>query len=299
MKALKIYAFLVFALSFVLIVSSQGEANAQSSVWERVPGEAQSVGIGADGSVFAISPRGEIYQWNESAYGWMAVGGEAERIAVQHDGIPWVVTGASRVYRLRGQNWQQMPGDLDDIAAGPEGAVFGIAPRGAIYRWNDDAFEWANVGGEARRITVDNTGTPWVSTSDRQIYRLRGQTWQNMPGRARDIGAGADGKVWAIGDNEQIFLWNEDSFTWQNMGGDNGRGIAAGPDGAVWVVTSDDRIYRTQGPVDDGMMTDMPDADMNDAVDRSEDDMMGTVDPDTLDTSTGNGDNGNGDNGNN
>lgn len=71
--------------------------------------------------------------------------------------------------------------------------------------------------GEADEIAVTAEGQPWV-INNRQIYRLRGRTWQSMPGKARSIDSGG-GTVWCIGENDQVYQWSEDGFSWENFGG--------------------------------------------------------------------------------
>ena len=241
----------VATLILACIVALPVHAAHEDAAWERMPGQAQSVGVGGDGSVFVVAPRGTVYRWNESAFGWQSVAGDAKRVSVDSNGRPWVVTGNDRIYRLRGQTWQRMPGQASDIGAGFDGSVYAIAPRGTVYKWHENSWSWENIGGNAERVTVDGDGRPWVTTSDNRIYRLRGQTWQNLPGRARDLGAGANGEVWAASPGGITYRWNEDSFGWQNMAGNRVQDIACGPNGEVWVVTRDNRIYRNQAGASD------------------------------------------------
>lgn len=66
-------------------------------------------------------------------------------IAVSANGRPWVVNN-QQVYRLRGQNWQNMPGKVVEIASG-NGEIWAVGQSKNVYRWNPDAFEWENFGG--------------------------------------------------------------------------------------------------------------------------------------------------------
>jgi len=142
--------------------------------------------------------------------------------------------------------WEKMPGNARDIGAGADGSVYCVAPGGIVYQWNENAFAWMNVGGQAQRVAVDASGRPWVVTGENKIYRLRGMTWQAMPGDARDIGTGADGSVWVVAPGGIVYAWNENAFAWQNMGGKAKR-ISVSADGRPWVVTDENKVYRLRG----------------------------------------------------
>ena len=49
---------------------------------------------------------------------------------------------------------------------------------------------WTQRPGAARRITLDGSGTPYVTTEDNQIYKwdYTLNNWSKLPGYATDIG---------------------------------------------------------------------------------------------------------------
>lgn len=207
--------------------------DAAAQTWSQMPGEVTEIAASGDStvSVWGLGPDGKAYEWNEESAAWRDYGGEADLIAVTSDGRPWVVQD-QQIYRLRSQNWQNMPGKAKAIAAGGS-TVWVIGDDNSVYSWIAEAFEWQSHGGEAEKIAVSSDGRPWV-IQDEQIYRLRGQTWQNMPGKAVAIAAGG-GTVWCIGDGETVHKWDEESFTWQDFGGKADR-IAVTSEGVPWVV---------------------------------------------------------------
>jgi len=214
-----------------ILLSTTPDAIAQS--WSQMPGEVTEIAASGDStvSVWGLGPDGKAYNWDEESAAWRDYGGEADLIAVMSDGTPWVVED-EQLYRLRGRNWQNMPGKAKAIAAGG-GTVWVIGEDDAVYSWSAEAFEWQSHGGEAEKLAVSSDGRPWV-IQDEQIYRLRGQTWQNMPGKAVAIAAGG-GTVWSVGDGETVYKWDEESFTWQDFGGKADR-IAVTSEGIPWVV---------------------------------------------------------------
>jgi len=232
--------FIVLTVFLVSLISlpSYGQS------WENLPGKATAIAAGGDStvSVWVLGQGGKAYRWSEASLSWQDFGGEADLIAVTSSGRPWVVQN-KKIYRLRGQAWQRMPGKAEGIAAGG-GSVWILGDRGSALKWNETTFGWEDHGGEAEFIAVTSDGRPWV-IEDKQIYRLRGQTWQHMPGKAREVAAGG-GTVWAIGEDNEIYKWDEESFSWQNFGGkaDN---IAITPEGRPWVTEdgfSGQKIYR-------------------------------------------------------
>jgi hypothetical protein len=71
--------------------------------------------------------------------------------------------------------------------------------------------------------------------------------WENIPGKAVDIAAAGDSifAVWSIGESGAVFKWSEDSFSWENYGG-NASQIAVESNGTPWVVNNQ-QVYRLRG----------------------------------------------------
>lgn len=145
------------------------------------------------------------------------------------------------------QVWENLPGHAKAIAVGGDSTdvVWSIGRDNSAYKWNESSFTWQTFGGNAQRITVTDDGIPWV-TNNGQIYRLRGQVWQNMPGTAKDIAAGG-GAVWVLGGTGAAYKWSEDSFSWQDFGG-NATSITVDGNGTPWVINNK-QIYRLRGQV--------------------------------------------------
>lgn len=144
--------------------------------WQRIPGEALDVGIGADGSVWVASYEG-VYLWN--GLGWINYGGSGSRIDVGPNGQPWVVGMSDHIYTLVEGFWQELPGFAGDIGVGADGSVYVVAPAEfrfdgseklrSIFRWN--GLDWDRVYGNAIDISVDPDGNPWVTNLYAELYR--------------------------------------------------------------------------------------------------------------------------------
>ena len=169
--------------------------------WEQVPGSAQSIDVGADGSVWAVGTNPVfggfgLFYWNGS--NWKNVEGGAVKVAVNQNGTPWVISDIGFIYRRKGNDWEQLPGAAKHIDIGADGSVWAVGidplPGGfSIYRW--EGTEWKKIEGSAVKIAVSPSGVPWAVNELGFIFRRIGNKWELMPGLAKDIAFGADGSI--------------------------------------------------------------------------------------------------------
>jgi len=216
--------------------------------WQRLSGNASDIGVGADGSVWAIGTdeRGGgygIYHWLGSD--WQRVDGGALRIDVDPDGVPWIVNDSHSIYRREADAWVRMTGNARDIGIGADGSVW-ITSGGGTYRFDEG--DWIGVRGSGVRIDVDPNGIPWVIDHTNDIHQLIAGHWIQRNGEARDIGIGGDGSVWIVGTSDDdgehsIYRWT--GTAWNRVSGSS-RQISVGPDGYPWMANSEGDIYRGQ-----------------------------------------------------
>lgn len=216
--------------------------------WQRLPGNASDIGVGADGSVWAIGTDERsggygIYHWLGST--WQRVDGGALRIDVDPNGVPWIVNDSHSIYRWENGEWLRMGGNARDIGIGADGSVW-VTSGGGTYLYDEGS--WVGVRGSGVRIDVDPNGTPWVIDHTNDIHQLIAGRWVRRSGEARDIGIGGDGSVWIIGTSEddgghRIYRWS--GTAWIRVSGSS-RQISVGPDGYPWTANSGGDIYRGQ-----------------------------------------------------
>ena len=77
-------------------------ALAQSLDWRQLPGSGNDVGVGANGTAWAIGTNATvggygIYRWKGDA--WEEMPGGGARIAVDPQGNAWVVNSAGNIYQ--------------------------------------------------------------------------------------------------------------------------------------------------------------------------------------------------------
>jgi hypothetical protein len=158
------------------VVNDAGEILRQErGRWNRLPGLARDIGIGANGAVWAVGVERvdgghPIFRWN--GRDWDRVDGGAVAIDVDPQGRPWVVNDRGDVLRLlRGRDWERLPGS-------------GTA------------------------VTIDRSGTAWLLGTDRvdggySVHRWTGRDWRRVPGGAAAIAAGQT--VWLVNDQGSVF----------------------------------------------------------------------------------------------
>lgn len=223
--------------------------------WARMAGDAKDIGVGADGTVWAVGTNdyGDdygLYSWNGRA--WSESRGSAVRVDVDARGQPWVINSEDEIFRLRNGRWEQVYGEATDIGIGADGSIWVVSNDDrsgghSIYTWKSPG--WLKISGAGVRIDVEPNGTPWIINDDNEIFRRENGLWRRMPGYAKDIGIGADGSVWVIGSNDRaggygIYRFN--GASWDRIAGSASQ-ISVAPDGTPWVVNNDGEIYRGVG----------------------------------------------------
>jgi N-acetyl-anhydromuramyl-L-alanine amidase AmpD len=220
--------------------------------WQRMPGAAYDVSVGASGATWVVGTDPSyggygIYQWTGA--GWTRSNGAATRIAVDSSGTPWVVNVYGNIYRLVAGTWQQVSGVASDVAAGADGSVWVIATNDilggfGIYRLTGAG--WQQVDGGGTRIAAGQNGDVWVVNSWGAIYERTSAGWTLRPGAGYDMGAGAAGQPVVVGTNRVcggygLYTWNGGSWTWLPGAG---IGVSVAPNGKAWVVNESQVIYH-------------------------------------------------------
>jgi len=206
-----------------------------TSGWEKLPGYARDISIGADGSVYIIGTNGHIYRFNNS--NWEDLGGSGERIAVDPQGHWWIVNGSNQIWSNARNS---IPGRARDISIGANGSVHIIGTNNHIYRFKNS--NWEDLGGSGERIAVDPQGHWWIVNSSNKIWS---SARNNIPGAARDIGIGVDGTVCIIGTNrsDDGDVYRLDGSGWTHLDGP-GIAIAVDDKGNPWVVRKNGEIWK-------------------------------------------------------
>lgn len=137
------------------------------SRWQQAPrvsgGVLDSIAVGADNSVFALSASG-LERHDPTTARWSVVAAPfsaAEQVAVGDSAHVWLRTTERGVLRLNGDNWfdpVDLGHDAVDIAAGSDGTLWHAAGDTSIYRYLSDG---------TKRSSALSPGVPGGATVDR------------------------------------------------------------------------------------------------------------------------------------
>jgi photosystem II stability/assembly factor-like uncharacterized protein len=109
--------------------------------WTRIPGSAKRISVAPKGYVWALDPKGIIYEYDGG--GWKAhngrgiPGGVLSEISVGNDGTVWGLTAKGEIFRRPATGkWTQLEGNLSRISAADKGNVWGVNRLNNIWRWD-------------------------------------------------------------------------------------------------------------------------------------------------------------------
>jgi hypothetical protein len=157
------------------------------NTWDVLPGTGTDIGIGADGSVFAISDVDHsqtggftIMKWNGTNWDTLPEC-SGIRIAVDQHGTPWVVNKSNIVYRKTATDlWEPIDGVLaNDIGIGADGSVYVTGEvnttqsNGEPPIFKYEASGWVKVpNASGTNIAVAPNGLPWWVDKSNNIFKL-------------------------------------------------------------------------------------------------------------------------------
>ncbi len=181
---------------------SNGKVNA-------IPGKARDIGTGGIyGTIWITNAANQIF-YKDRIFGgdWVKIDGLAHTIDVDHIGNPWVLNKHNNIYKRINQisgYWSQQNGAALDIGVGA-GRVYVIGTNKNVYLRKSDG-SWANLGGIAERLDVDNIARAWVVNASNEIFVTRDGRFQKIQGAALDVGCGSR-EVYIVGINRRVYKW--------------------------------------------------------------------------------------------
>ena len=178
--------------------------------WQRLPGRASAISVGAFGSVWSLGVAHVtggfgIYHWDPRTWTWSAIPGGAVRLAVDPDGKPWIVNDAGNILHWDGTAWHQLPGVARDIAIDESGTVWmvsGVASPIHQTECPTSGCGTSNIrvaGVDRRDVAMPAVNClPSPLLCDGSIYFWTGSAWQQMPGTANRLAVARANQLWTV-----------------------------------------------------------------------------------------------------
>lgn len=199
----------------------------------------------ANGKVF-VGTTDSVAVFGLLAPAFTLVPGSLQQVSVGLDGAVWGINAAGLIYRYdsTSHSWVQAPGSLAQIAVGGNGSVWGLNAGGLIYRWDPNTQNWTPVNGALAQISVGSEGDVWGLNSADLIYHWNAasQNWIQIPGTLKQIAVGFNGAVWGINSAGLVYRFNPCLQAFVPVAGSLTQ-IALGSDGVVWGLNGES-IYR-------------------------------------------------------
>jgi len=225
-------------------------------VYTRVDGRFLDIGVGGDGSVFAVGSEGGLYCYSPDDQRFLlASTGAARRVATAAGATPWLVNAGQDVsYFDRG--WHAVADfKASDIAIAQNGGVFAVeANSQQIYRYaaQEGVFTLARDANgtafpKALKVAPVSNTMLWLIAPDQQVLRCNGNSCIAQGVSARDIGIGPEGSVMIVDLMGGVRRFDFKTLTFKPAGG-AARELSVGPQGLPWLVDADGAAQASSLP---------------------------------------------------
>jgi phospholipase C len=210
------------------------------------------VAVGSGNNVFGLSSAGSIFEWDAQFQTWSQIPGTLSSIAVGANGSVWGLNSAQQIYFLTGQpmttfqNLSQVAGHVDQFSIGVDGAAFGL--KGGTVEYFNRGLQMFEAMAGAPSLAQISTGAGanlWGVDASGNIFEYNPDsgTWNNIPGELNFLQVGADQSVWGINAAGSTYTYNRNAASWIQIPGQL-RTLSVGSDGAVWGINAQQQIYR-------------------------------------------------------
>jgi tectonin-like protein len=250
-------------------------------LWKEVKGEARDVAVGADGTVFILTPDGTPARWKPKGGAWETIpGASGKSLVVDQRGRPWLLADDGAILRHDGKKWSSVLGKAAALAIGPQGTVMMADSDGLLHVWRQARERWETVTKDYRvaDVAVGPGGKPWIIAGDGRIYATSMFTkkkeletvaraeapvekppvppetvtstdpiqWTLVPGTGQEIGIGAEGHVFTVDAEGNLMRWDTQAGRFMSFGRAFKR-VAVDGDGNPWGVEADGDLLRYDG----------------------------------------------------
>jgi hypothetical protein len=189
----------------------------RDGAWAELPiTNAQTIGVGSEGSVYITTPEQTILWLDQREKVWKAASGKASKIVVGAGGAPWIVGERNETY----------------------GSTLFFAENDKVIQTRD-----AQSQAAARPVfTVPPPAASVLPPSTKPVSLTA------LTGAYQDVGVGADGSVLAVGVDGGLYCLQKAEQRFASLGGATGRRIAVDQGGTPWLINqAQDIQHFSQG----------------------------------------------------
>ena len=123
-----------------------------SGSWQAMPGKVRQLAA-SEGHLWALGTAPvaggyDILEWNGTEWKLVSPGAAAVQLSAAY-GVLWAVNSGGTAWKWDGTNWTAIPGTVQAIAAGPNGAVWALRHESAKNAWQAVRLEkdaWTDAG---------------------------------------------------------------------------------------------------------------------------------------------------------
>lgn len=168
---------------------------------------------------------------------WLAYGsGGASEISVSPWGAVWIIgkQSGSAPPAITTQNTTvAAPPGAPTRVAGDALGTWVVGPGGELWHWLRTTNAWTSYPQKVLDISVGSTGAVWAIGTDQRILQFKDNTWVPISGAGVRIAADPLGNPWVVNSGGQI--WHYNGSSWALLDG-KAKDISIAPDGTVYII---------------------------------------------------------------
>mmetsp|Transcript_16459 Transcript_16459/g.14154 ORF Transcript_16459/g.14154 Transcript_16459/m.14154 type:complete len:301 (+) Transcript_16459:1824-2726(+) len=120
-----------------------------------------------------------------------------------------------------------------------------VVKGGEAYHYIPSSATWNKlVGSNIDKIAVDIDGTPFITYTNKHIYKWSNNQWVSFTGAGFDIDIGPDGTPHTVGTNRASYRYSYKNKRWEQTSGRNLATIAGNLAGEAYAITTSKVVVR-------------------------------------------------------
>ena len=226
------------------------------------PTDVRTIAQTADGYLWLGTTAGLLYRFDglrfvrfEPQAGESLPGMRITGLYATRDGALWLSFGESAGCRLFNEHLSRLENipNVYQFVEAPDGSLIAGTEKGLWQLkdgiWADVSKDWNFPGNRARQVYFDKSGTLWVLTDDRVVYRPAGQIQfvdaEQVSGSAYNFAQGPDGSTWISELGRSAHSLRKVPMTEVRVGP---TWLLFDRNGSLWITSAGDGLRRVADP---------------------------------------------------